>query len=388
MDLSGKTILITGAARGIGAESARQLSARGARIALVGLEPEELARVAQQCGPGAAAFEADVTDNEALAGVVESVVEHFGGIDVVMANAGVVGTGFVRSMDPAVFERTIEVNLLGVFRTVRACLPHVIERRGYVLVIASLAAASHGAGLAAYSASKAGAEAFGNALRAEVRHLGVDVGVGYFAFLDTDMVRGADTHPVFGKLRSEIPGPLARPTRSRTRSARSWRASRGARARSSSRAGSKVVLRLRGMLGPLLERGSGQRTAEIDAAFARDVDERGQEAASALVGAGGQADRGRETMQYLMAKRDPRMVPLGYGKFVRADRVFALVPIEGSERRDGRRTYVHVDGLTEPVVASRSERAILADVETALAEAAGLPRRPSRVATTGQESLL
>ena len=72
-----------------------------------------------------------------------------------------------------------------------------------------------------------------------------------------------------------------------------------------------------------------------------------------------------------MAKRDPRMIPLGYGKFVRADRIYALVPIEGSERQDGRRTYVHVDGLTEPVVASRSERAILADVETALAEAAG-----------------
>ena len=76
-----------------------------------------------------------------------------------------------------------------------------------------------------------------------------------------------------------------------------------------------------------------------------------------------------------MAKRDPRMIPLGYGKFVRADRVYALVPLEGPERRDGRRTYVHVDGLAEPVVASRSERAILADVETALAEAAGLPRR-------------
>jgi hypothetical protein len=88
-----------------------------------------------------------------------------------------------------------------------------------------------------------------------------------------------------------------------------------------------------------------------------------------------------------MAQRDPRMIPLGYGKFVRADRVYALVPIEGAERQDGRRTYVHVDGLVEPIVASRSERAILADVETALAEAAGLPRR-RRVAVTGQESLL
>ena len=79
-----------------------------------------------------------------------------------------------------------------------------------------------------------------------------------------------------------------------------------------------------------------------------------------------------------MAKRDPRMIPLGYGKFVRADRVFAVVPIEGDERGEGRRTYVHVDGLGQPLIASRSERAILADVEAALSEAAGLPRRSSR----------
>jgi hypothetical protein len=88
-----------------------------------------------------------------------------------------------------------------------------------------------------------------------------------------------------------------------------------------------------------------------------------------------------------MPKRDPRMVPLGYGKFVRADRVFALVPLERAERRDGRRTYVHVDGLSEPIVASRSERAIMADVEQALAEAAGIPRT-RRTASAAQESLL
>jgi hypothetical protein len=80
------------------------------------------------------------------------------------------------------------------------------------------------------------------------------------------------------------------------------------------------------------------------------------------------------------------MIHLGYGKFVRADRVYALVPLEGTDRRDGRRTYVHVDGLSEPMVASRSERAILSDVETALAEAAGMPRRKRTAA--GQESLL
>ena len=80
------------------------------------------------------------------------------------------------------------------------------------------------------------------------------------------------------------------------------------------------------------------------------------------------------------------MIPIGYGKFVRADRIYALVPLAAEERGDGRRTYVHVDGISEPIVASRSERAILADVEAALAEAAGLPRRQRSV--PGQESLL
>lgn len=88
-----------------------------------------------------------------------------------------------------------------------------------------------------------------------------------------------------------------------------------------------------------------------------------------------------------MAKRDPRLVSLGYGKFARADRVYALVPLPPEERGDGRRTWVHVDGLTEPIVASRSERAILEDVENALQEAAGVPRR-RRTTAKGQESLI
>jgi hypothetical protein len=87
-----------------------------------------------------------------------------------------------------------------------------------------------------------------------------------------------------------------------------------------------------------------------------------------------------------MPKREPRMVSLGYGKMVRADRVYALVPLPPEERGDGRRTYVHVEGLTEPLVASRSERAILADLEEALTEAAGIPRR--RRPPKGQERLV
>ena len=87
-----------------------------------------------------------------------------------------------------------------------------------------------------------------------------------------------------------------------------------------------------------------------------------------------------------MPKREARMISLGYGKLVRADRIYALVPIEAGERGDGRRTYVHVDGLSEPLVASRSERAILADVEAALVEAAGVPQRRRR-SSTGQDAI-
>ncbi|MGH2952709.1 MAG: hypothetical protein ACRDK9_01630 [Solirubrobacterales bacterium] len=89
----------------------------------------------------------------------------------------------------------------------------------------------------------------------------------------------------------------------------------------------------------------------------------------------------------MAAKRDPRLVSLGYGRFVRADRVFALVPLAAKDRGEGRRTYVHVDGIAEPLVASRSEKAILADVEAALAEAAGVPQRRRSVAK-GQEKLV
>ena len=291
--LSGKTVLITGAARGIGAASARSLVRRGAKVALVGLEPEELEKLAQELGPDAAAFEADVTDPEALESAVEAAVERFGGIDAVMANAGIASVGTVRSTDPEAFERTLEVNLLGVWRTVRACLPQVIERQGYVLVIASAAAAVHGAGMAAYSASKAGAEAFADSLRQEVPHLGVDVGVGYFWWIGTEMVAGTDRHPGVGGARAELPGVLGKiypveqageavaqgiESRRRWVVVPPW---------------ARLLLVLRGVLGPLFDLAARSRTAEFEARFLEDVERRGADA-SAPVGAGGEAARERE----------------------------------------------------------------------------------------------
>jgi NAD(P)-dependent dehydrogenase (short-subunit alcohol dehydrogenase family) len=207
-DVSGKVVLLTGAARGIGAQTARVLAARGARLALVGLEPDLLRELCTELGDGHVWFEADVTSQEQLDDAARRTAAELGGIDVVMANAGVASYGTVRQIDPEAFARTVEINLTGVFRTVHAALPYVIERSGYVLVVASLASFTPLAGLAAYNASKAGAEALGLALRQEVAHLGVDVGVCHPSWIDTDMVRGA-MHDLgaFRRTRSMLPWP-------------------------------------------------------------------------------------------------------------------------------------------------------------------------------------
>lgn len=137
--VSGKVVVITGAARGLGASLARQLTSRGARIALLGLEPAELAQVSAEC-PGSHWWELDVTDPEAQTRVAADVAGHFGRVDILIVNAGVATGGPFLHSDARSFDRTIEVNLLGSIRTLRAYLPKLVESRGYALQIASLAA--------------------------------------------------------------------------------------------------------------------------------------------------------------------------------------------------------------------------------------------------------
>ena len=207
--LQGKVVAVTGAARGLGAELARQATARGARLALLGLEPDVLAEVAAQC-PGSRAWEVDVTDGAALSRVAAEVVAHFGQVDVVVANAGIGAGGPLLLADPEAYDRVLEVNLMGSIRTVRAFLPHVVASRGYVLQVASVAAIVPVPLMSAYCASKSGVEAFAHALRAEVAHHGVGVGVAYLSWTDSDMVRGADATPGLGELRAQLPGPFGR----------------------------------------------------------------------------------------------------------------------------------------------------------------------------------
>ena len=207
--LAGQAVLITGAARGIGAELARKAAAKGARVALVGLEPELLAQVATELGPEHLWVEADVTDAEALAAAVARAVEVFGGLDVVVANAGIAPMNTVATASSRALACTIEVNLTGAMLTAHAALPAISQRRGHVLLISSAAAFSVLPGLSAYCAAKAGLERFGDVLRLEVAHRGVTVASAHPVWIDTDMVRDTKAAlPTFKATLDRLPGPL------------------------------------------------------------------------------------------------------------------------------------------------------------------------------------
>jgi NAD(P)-dependent dehydrogenase (short-subunit alcohol dehydrogenase family) len=205
--LEGQVAVVTGAARGVGELLARKLSARGARIALVGLEPDALKQVGERLHGESAHWHADVTDHEAMTRVAAEVRERFGKVDIVVANAGVASGGPFTESDPEAWRRVIEVNLIGSAVTGRAFLPALTESRGYLLQIASLAAITPAPMMTAYCASKSGVEAYAHSLRAEVGHRGVRVGVAYLSWTDTDMVRGADQDDVMRELRQRLPWP-------------------------------------------------------------------------------------------------------------------------------------------------------------------------------------
>ncbi|CAL9308013.1 SDR family oxidoreductase [Streptomyces sp. SudanB182_2057] len=207
VSLEGQVAVVTGAARGVGELLARKLSARGARVALVGLEEEALKEVSGRLHHDSAYWYADVTDHETMSRVAREVKEHFGKVDIVVANAGVATGGPFTDSDPVAWRRVIEVNLIGSAVTARAFLPVLAESRGYLLQIASLAALTPAPMMTAYCASKAGVEAYAHSLRAEVGYQGVRVGVAYLSWTDTDMVRGADRDDVMRELRQRLPWP-------------------------------------------------------------------------------------------------------------------------------------------------------------------------------------
>lgn len=210
-DLHGKTAFVTGAARGIGAAAAERLHARGANVALVGLEPERLTANAEKLGERAIALEADVTDLAALEACVTQTVERFGGIDVAIANAGISFTGTLATAPVEQVERTLAVNLLGVWRTDRALAAEIRRSRGYLLNISSLSAITHAPMMGPYTTAKAGVEAMSDALRLELAPDGVAVGCAYFGFLDTDLVKAGFETSSASDVKDRLPGFMAKP---------------------------------------------------------------------------------------------------------------------------------------------------------------------------------
>lgn len=212
--VSGKVVFITGGAAGVGATVARRLHAKGARLVLTDVDSDALARLAATLGGDRVLTQvADVRDLAAMQAAADSGVQRFGGIDVVVANAGIASYGSVLQVDPEAFKRLMDINVLGVFHTVRAALPSIIDRRGYVLIVSSLAAFAAAPGLAPYNASKAAVEHFANALRLEVAHRGVGVGSAHMSWIDTAMVRDSKTDlSTFAEMLSKLPYPLSTTT--------------------------------------------------------------------------------------------------------------------------------------------------------------------------------
>ena len=285
-DPNGKVALVTGAARGIGFETARQLHMRGASVAVVDLNAGEAREAAERIGERAIGIATDVTDHSALMQSVAEVVERFGGLDIVVANAGIAQgqTATTRGISVEEWERVFEVDLLGVWRTVRAALPQIVERNGHVVVISSVYAFMNGVLNSPYAVAKAGVESLGRALRTELTPLGASASVAYFGWVDTKMVQDGLARPGSQHLQANTPAFLLKRIPPSEAGAAIVRGIEERTPRIFAPRWWRYVSALRGILSPVLDRGMERDRRMIKAVLAveSDTDEQGAAAVAAV----------------------------------------------------------------------------------------------------------
>ena len=198
-ELPGRVVMVTGAAQGIGEALVRMLHKSGARVAPVDIQEEPLQELQKDLGYPARGFVADVTDLGSMERAVEEIIEHFGRLDVVVANAGIDSFEPIATGDPAAFHKVININLLGVYHTLRSASPHVMRAQGYFQIVSSTAADFHSPLQAHYTASKAGVAAMADSFRLEVRGSGARVGVVYPTFVKTAAMEYWTKHDPVGQ---------------------------------------------------------------------------------------------------------------------------------------------------------------------------------------------
>jgi NAD(P)-dependent dehydrogenase (short-subunit alcohol dehydrogenase family) len=282
-DLNGKVALVTGAARGIGYETARQIHMRGASVAVVDLDPEQAREAAERIGARAIGISADVTDDTAIKGAVTETVERFGGVDVVVANAGIAQSkvATVRGIGSEEWERVFEVDMMGVWRTVRAALPQIVERQGHVVVTSSVYAFVNGVLNSPYAVAKSGVESLGRSLRVELLPLGASAGVAYFGVIDTRMVQDAFERPHTDRMLDIFPGFLLKRIKPDEAGAAVVRGIEQRSPRIFAPKWWRYVSALRGLLNPVLDRQMERNAAAI--AAVREIEAEADEQGAAAV---------------------------------------------------------------------------------------------------------
>lgn len=194
-----KVAFITGGARGLGAGLAARILEKGGRAFIVDVNADAVfAQVETLGGEVIAGCEANVCRQAELELAMAECKDRFGRIDVVVANAGILKMGSIEHMNPADFDAVMQVNVTGVFNTIRAGIPHLRESKGYLQVVSSLAAAIHTPLMGHYAASKAAVEALADVARQELALDGIDVGCVHPTFTNTAMIQEVNAGVLWG----------------------------------------------------------------------------------------------------------------------------------------------------------------------------------------------